>query len=786
MPSSPRWSLILFAFALAGSGAAALFNQVVWQRALARFLGGVESHSAMVVVLVFMLGLGLGSLLTGSLARRLARPALWLAALELALAVLGLGVRWLAGADMTALIAGTQEAVAGWGVPLRVVYALSAALILLPPCLVMGATLPLASEAAERSFGLRSSRTVPLLFALNTLGSVAGAFIGGWWLVPMAGYQATMLLSAALNAMAAVGFLMCMRAVPMPTSAPVPMVAQTVDPALAGRSWFLPVASAMLGFIALGFEMLLLRTSALAAQPLPHIFATVLGLYLLTWGAGCLAAAVGPELPLRRLLVALVAALALVPLPVVFGHGAFTCLVAQGVALVWALDPPFVRGGRRRVFDLLLFAGFICYLAEWQMTAASDSSLAVWVVPYVPVVVLGLLFGRLSDPRAGAWGAHAGLVAGTNTLGSCLGLVVMTLVLFNGFSTLANSVALAALAGLLALVASGLLPRWRMLIAATGGGLAVGLVLTLRSHEFLVPGAVRVWSSSEGVIAIDASDNLMWNGLWHSRLSDGRNHIGSNNWHLSVMPAILGPAAPRHCAVIGLGTGISVVTLAKLPSVERVDCLEINRALADLHQAYPDGTLRCLDHPKVRMIWNDARLHLATERQRYDLVMTQPVYLKQAGSAYLNSLEMLTLVRDRLTDDGVFCLYSNGTPAQALAMRQTARRVFPYLTSCMNGYLLLLSKKPCLGVGDLMAIQQRIDGAGELAVELHGNPPTANASEFALFIDDPPLIADGDWLMNTDDTAHLEHPWILAQRAAQHLPGVRLPQTLAPARRAKP
>lgn len=782
MPSSPRWSLILFALALAGSGAAALLNQVVWQRALARFLGGVESHSAMVVVLVFMFGLGVGSLLTGSLARRLARPALWLAALELALAVLGLGVRWLAGADMTVLIAGTQEAIAGWGVPLRVVYGLSAAAILLPPCLVMGATLPLASEAAERSFGMRSSRTVPLLFALNTLGSVAGAFAGGWLVVPLAGYQATMLLSAALNAAAAVGFVACLRAVPaLAAAAPVPAVAPPADPALTGR-WFLPLASATLGFIALGFEMLLLRTTALLAEPLPHIFASVLGLYLLAWGVGCLAAAVGPALPLRRLLVALVVGLALVPLPVITGHGAFTCLVAQGLALAWAADPPILRRGRRRVFDVLLLAAFCCGIVEWNMPTPSESSLAIWVVPYAPVVVLGLLFGRLSDPRAAAWGAHAGLVAGANTLGSCLGLLVMTLVLFN-CSTLADFAALVALAGLLALAASGLRPRWRGLGAAALVAVVVAAVLALRHHEPYVPQAKRTWSSSEGVIGIDSADNLMWNGLWHSRLSDGRNHVGGNNWHLSVMPAILGPAAPKRCAVIGLGTGISVVTLAKLPTVERVDCLEINPALAALHRAYPAGTLGCLDHPKVRMIWNDARLQLATDAQTYDLVMTQPVYLKQAGSAYLNSLEMLTLVRDRLSEDGVFCLYSNGTPAQALAMRQTARRVFPHMTSCMNGYLLLLSKKPCLGVGDLEAIERRIAGAGDLATELRGNPPTATAAEFALFIDEPPLIADGDWLVNTDDTAHLEHPRILAERAARHLPGVRLPQTLFPMRR---
>ena len=42
------------------SGAAGLINQVVWQRALKLYLGGSEIISALVVVLVFMLGLGCG------------------------------------------------------------------------------------------------------------------------------------------------------------------------------------------------------------------------------------------------------------------------------------------------------------------------------------------------------------------------------------------------------------------------------------------------------------------------------------------------------------------------------------------------------------------------------------------------------------------------------------------------------------------------------------------------------------------------------------------------------
>ena len=62
-PKSPlkRGAIALVLGALFLSGVASIVNQVVWQRALKIFLGGSESISAMVVVLVFMLGLGLGA-----------------------------------------------------------------------------------------------------------------------------------------------------------------------------------------------------------------------------------------------------------------------------------------------------------------------------------------------------------------------------------------------------------------------------------------------------------------------------------------------------------------------------------------------------------------------------------------------------------------------------------------------------------------------------------------------------------------------------------------------------
>lgn len=72
--------------ALFVSGAAGLINQIAWQRAIKVYLGNSETLSATIVVLVFMLGLGVGSICAARRAERLANPFRALALAEILLA----------------------------------------------------------------------------------------------------------------------------------------------------------------------------------------------------------------------------------------------------------------------------------------------------------------------------------------------------------------------------------------------------------------------------------------------------------------------------------------------------------------------------------------------------------------------------------------------------------------------------------------------------------------------------------------------------------------------------
>ena len=92
-------ALLLFALFL--SGVAAIINQTVWQRALKVYLAGSEAISSMIVVLVFMFGLGAGSFYMARSAHRVRNPMRLLAVVEMLLFAINLFIAFLLSLDIS-------------------------------------------------------------------------------------------------------------------------------------------------------------------------------------------------------------------------------------------------------------------------------------------------------------------------------------------------------------------------------------------------------------------------------------------------------------------------------------------------------------------------------------------------------------------------------------------------------------------------------------------------------------------------------------------------------------
>jgi predicted membrane-bound spermidine synthase len=168
------------------SGFSALVYQVVWQRSLFA-LFGIDSESVTIIVTVFMVGMGLGSLAGGALSRR-AGPALaWFAAAEAGIGLFGLG--------SLALFRWAQAATLSWS-PAGIALALF--LLLLVPTLLMGATLPLLTAHLVRRWS-NVGRSVSILYAVNTLGAAAASLAAAFLLLDLLGQRGAVRFAAAIN-----------------------------------------------------------------------------------------------------------------------------------------------------------------------------------------------------------------------------------------------------------------------------------------------------------------------------------------------------------------------------------------------------------------------------------------------------------------------------------------------------------------------------------------------------------------------------------------------------------
>ena len=708
------------------SGAAAIINQIVWQRSLLVYLAGSAALSSMIVVLVFMAGLGVGAFWVGRSADRIENPARALMLVELLLAGANLLVLGLLSLDVIETTRALQRSTAAFGVPANLLYAVAASLVLLGPCFLMGVTSPLMSEVAQRQLGRRHNRILVTFFFINTLGACAGGFATGFQLLPRIGQRGSLVVAISLNVAAGL-LLLGLSRLPSKAGEQRKRAAATGAPR---RSRRVAAAAFGLGCLALAYEMYLYRVVALAFEPKPFTFATVLCLFLLVWSIGVLVAQWIPwRLPFTLVLTA-----------------ASTLLAAPLADRPWPTELDWSH--------MALAAGF-----------------------WLPCLGFGAAFGQLVMTAAVNWGNDVGHVYGWNTMGSCSGILIGVLIGYEFHPScmlLAIGLAYLALAVFLLAPGDGTPRKGRSLAFAAVSSVALGVwvsglaafVITARTAK---TGGSRSYFGREGVVEIVGNEAMFWNGLGHAPLSRNRNHVGRNNWLQAAVPLLGRGGRNLDALVVGLGAGATVATFAESSAVRSVEVYEINPELERFLSDYPEGTLHVGTSPKVKLLWEDGRTGLTVSPKRYDIITQAPLYLRQAGSSVLLSREYMQLVRSRLRAGGVYAVYCNamGHGGQALVVRQTAAGVFRYAESFNHGYLLLVSDSPIAFGAD------SIEGA--LAMAEVGDPFVADVREFgvgrlAAALDTPRLHWDGSPVIVTDDHPIVEYPDIADEMVAR---GVR-------------
>ncbi|HYF51586.1 MAG TPA: fused MFS/spermidine synthase [Planctomycetota bacterium] len=199
-------SVVRFAVLAFGvTGFAAMATQIGWTRAIS--LGtGSSTYAFSLIVSVFIMGLSLGGWWGSRIASKAPDVVKTLAFVLLAIGMICMALAALLGLGPLMfyflLAWGTDPGSGGmsWSL-LLAIQALGIALLIIVPTFLMGATMPLTLQVAAADSSRNAGRTVGNVYAINTVGSILGSFLGGLVVLPFLEIQTTLQTMALLYAL---------------------------------------------------------------------------------------------------------------------------------------------------------------------------------------------------------------------------------------------------------------------------------------------------------------------------------------------------------------------------------------------------------------------------------------------------------------------------------------------------------------------------------------------------------------------------------------------------------
>src|SRR5712691_7579621 len=226
-----------------GSGCSALIYEIVWFQLLELVIGS-STISLGILLGTFMGGMCLGSLLFPRFVSRTHHPLRVYALMELCIGAIGLAI--LFGMP---LVAGVYTASAGSGFFGMIVRSVVAGVCLIPPTLLMGATLPAISRWVETT--PRGVSWLGFFYGGNIGGAVIGSLLTGFYLLRVHDIAVATFVAVTINAIVAVLSLSLARATSYSPAA------EALDGGMTqAGAWTIYTAIAFSGMTALASEVI--------------------------------------------------------------------------------------------------------------------------------------------------------------------------------------------------------------------------------------------------------------------------------------------------------------------------------------------------------------------------------------------------------------------------------------------------------------------------------------------------------------------------------------------------
>jgi spermidine synthase len=736
--------LVYFLFFL--SGASGLVYQVIWVRVFGNVFGNTI-YSASLVVAVFMLGLGVGSWVFGAWSDRryAAQPHSLLRAygyIELLIGLLGLGVSLLLPhlTAISAFVSSYSQDANGWYVlsaSSRLAQAGIAVILLTPITLLMGGTLTLLIRHLVRSDPQADSWRIAVLYGVNTAGAAIGSLLTDFALVPLTGLLITQAVAVSFNLIAGLGALLMVRsAAPVRVSKAkragidrsrsAGMQPEASSPS-AREIAPTAVALAMMGFAALGMEIVWFRHLAILLGGFRAVFSLLLTVVLIGIGTGSLICAFIE----RRLVRPAHWLMAIQALFVAFTLLGLAIIDVSGVDRASQSAASFATQVQGAPFGFALRLSDIWFNARPMLLAVA-----------VPALLMGFSFplaNAIAQRAERVVGRRAGVLYLANTLGAlggslAAGFVFLPWLGIQATASLLTILAALAIVPLLAAAGTGS-PHARRWCAGslTVAGTAIALWLLLpgdyvimRALPPLAPGETLV-TLREGLNEVVSVTETQ--GTGRTLVTNGHPMSSTRPLSQRYMRALahlplVSIDRPESVLVIGFGVGNTVHAASLHPTIRRVEIADLSRDILGHAGFFDDANHDVLNDPRVAVYVNDGRHHLHLQPQAsYDLITLEPPPIGYAGVAALYSREFYELARTRLKRGGYMTqwLPAYQVPTETtLAMIRAFVDVFPQavLVSGAEADLLLMGTNDAPNQIDPMRVANVLSAAPVVAADL--------------------------------------------------------------------
>ena len=653
------------------SGFSSLMLQTSWNRILTQVIG-IDFESQIIVVSIFMLGLGLGSIVGGFVTRKLRQPLYFFAGAEIIISFFA----FFSDVFLRSAQKYLQELTKGnYGLSSLLIDFAGYSVILLIPILLMGTSLPIVIHAMRNH--LPVGIATGTFYGVNLFGAVIGTLVSGIYLLGELGIREVLILAGGINLLLSLGFLILIKSSERMHLAKVKSIVRKDD------SYKVPLNIKFLAFscglISIGFEILFFRILTFFFGAKSYVFPLALAAFLLHVMIGSLIAA---KLLRKRMLVekslifALYATLVLSFIPFLLAKFIFFIYPKYGIS-------SFVLPDSTSVGQL-----FLVFLVT-----------LILMLCVIPISMAFPLIVSMNSVKDGEEGSAVSATYFLTTLGNFVSTLLIGALLIPRFGVVISFLFLVALIFcLLAILKSTYIPsKWfnsfvlNFSIFFIAIGISNGFYETA-NYKFEPP--VRIHHELNGTILVHPTLDEVGklNGF---RINSGSEPATSfdvfdRGWtqkdqKLDASVAALG-RAPSKILIIGVGTGDFLIDVKNYFPNSKIVVVELYDSVIYEMSIYGSPELRAVLKDCEIHILDGARslnnLDLSLTENRFDLIQIGVSHVTAAGAGNLFTREFLAQASKSLTKGGVI---SSNAYAPLISMLKADNRSF-FIYSSGNGY----------------------------------------------------------------------------------------------------